>query len=264
MSPGIWLAAALIGSSAAGPSASRQAPSYSAASVVNAASNQAGAIAPNTFVTIYGQNLAWVTRGLSGEDLTGDQLPTVLSGTGVRVWIGQIAANVYYVSPEQINVLVPSNLKPGTMQMRVQVDSIYGPALDVTLTRAAPALFQMDASGAIAVHGDGSVATSDAPARPGEIVALYATGLGATTPAAVYSKIPHAAAPLNDMNTFEVRLDGKPLDPLRMLYAGVAPGFAGLYQINIKLPDDIGDNPEIRLTASGVLSPEGIRIPVGR
>lgn len=264
MPPGIWLAAALIGSFAAGQSASRQAPSYSAASVVNAASNQSGAVAPNTFLTIYGQNLAWTTRGLTGNDLVDDKLPTVLPGTGVRVWVGSQAANIYYVSPQQINILVPANLKPGKREISVQVDSTYGPAIEVTLGTAAPALFQMDATTAIAVHADGSVATEDSPARPGEIVALYATGLGPTTPAAVYSTIPRAAAPLNDMDTFEVRFDGKPVDRSSIFYAGLAPGFAGLYQINVKLPDDLGANPEIRMSASGVVSPEGVRIPVRR
>lgn len=262
MPPAIWLVATLLGSSATDRSVARQAPAYSAASVVNAASNQAGVLAPNTFLTIYGQNLAWVKRGLQASDISGDLLPTILSGTGVRVWIGAIAANVYYISPEQINVLIPSNLKPGATQIRVQVDSTYGPAIPVTLAKAAPALFQMNPTTAIAAHADGSVATEDAPARPGEAIVLYATGLGTTNPPTAYSEIPRDAAPLMDMAGFEIRFDGKPLEAARIYYAGVAPGFAGLYQINLKLPDDSGTNPEVRITASGATSPEGIRIPL--
>lgn len=262
MPPVIWLAAALVGSFSADNSAVRQAPSYSAASIVNAASNQTDSYAPNTFITIYGKNLAWTKRSLSAEDIASGDLPTALPGTGVRVWIGNAPAHVYYVSPEQINVLIPTDLIPGTAPLRVQLDSSYGPNIPITIAKAAPALFQMDRDTAILSRGDGSVATLDAPARGGEFVALYATGLGETVPNPGYGEIPSKAAPLRKLAEFEILLDGVPLDRQMVLYAGVAPGFAGLYQINLQLPDTVGVNPEIRLTASGVSSPAGIRIPV--
>jgi uncharacterized protein (TIGR03437 family) len=260
MLPAIWLAAALIGSLGADSTAARQAPSYSAASVVNSASNQANSYAPNSFVTIYGKNLAWTTRSLTAEDISGTQLPTILPGTGVRVWVGNVPAHMYFVSPTQINALLPADMRPGPAQLRVQVDATYGPAIPITIAKAAPALFQLDASTAIAAHADGRLITADDPARAAEQIVLWATGLGATMPHLSYGEIPTGAAIIEDLAGFEVSFDGANLDTHRVAYAGVAPGFGGLYQLNIQLPDNVGVDPEIRITASGVTSPEGVRI----
>jgi uncharacterized protein (TIGR03437 family) len=257
----IWLAFVLIGSVRADSSAIRQAPSYSGASVVNAASNEANAYAPNAFVTVYGKNLAWTTRSLSGQDIRGDRLPTILPNTGVRVWVGAVPAFIYYVSPDQINALLPTNLRPGKSEIRVQVDALYGPAIPIVITATAPALFQLDATTAIAAHADGSLVTYESPAHPGEVIVLYATGLGTTIPDLEYGEIPQSAAPIADMAGFGIELDGVPVDPKHILYAGVAPGFGGLYQINLRLPESLSEDPEVRITAGGASSPPGIRIP---
>lgn len=262
MLPAIWLVVALSGSIMAELSAPRQAPSYSAASIVNAASNTSNAFAPNTFVSIYGTNLAFTTRALQSDDLIGDRLPSVLPGTGVRVWVGNVPAHVYYVSPQQINILLPADMNPGNTQMRVQVDSTYGPQVPITIGGAAPALFQLDAQTAIAAHLDGSVATADSPARPGEWVILYATGLGPTIPTAAYGEIPSTAAVLQNLSGFAVTLNGEKVPRDRVAYAGVAPGFAGLYQVNLRLPDNTPADPEVRLISGGVTSPPGVRLPV--
>ncbi len=259
----LLLAAALIGPLGRAESKTAgTAPSYTASSIVNSASNQPGSIAPNTFVTIYGTNLARITRALAAEDVSKGTLPTALPGASVRVWIGGIAAFLYYVSPNQINVLAPSNLTPGPAELQVQLDSTYGPTVQLMIGAAAPALFQMDATTAIAAHVDGSVATADAPARPGETITLYATGLGDTTPKPRYGEIPQVAARLTDMRKLHIYLDGSELDPSRIQYAGAAPGFGGLYQINIVLPDNAGRNPRIQIAVGDITSPDGIHIPV--
>ena len=257
----LWLVLALAGSAGAGSTATGQAPSYSAASVVNAASNQA-TFAPNTFVTIYGGNLAFTTRGLTSTDISGDTLPTVLAGTGVRVWVDNIPAPMYYVSPKQINILLPTNLSPGSIHLRVQVDSTYGPAIPITLAAVAPAFFQLDAKTVVAAHVDGSVVTDDHPAAPGEWVILYATGLGATIPQAGYGEIPEGAAILAAMAKFGLILNGTKVDPRRIAYAGVAPGYGGLYQFNCLLPDDAPQDPEIQIIVGDVMSPSGLYLPV--
>ena len=68
------------------------APSYSAASIVNAADNLAGPLAPNTIATIYGTGLAYGTKWLTPDDIRGGVLPTVLPGTGVRILVGGVLA----------------------------------------------------------------------------------------------------------------------------------------------------------------------------
>src|SRR5258708_31532495 len=81
-------------------------PAYTAASVVNAASNSADALAPNTIATIYGTDLSYATEQVSSANIISNMLPNLL--LGVRVYVGQYAASLYYISPRQINFLVPS------------------------------------------------------------------------------------------------------------------------------------------------------------
>lgn len=257
------MAAALLGSpSGAETSAPRQAPSYTEASVVNGASYEPGAVAPNTFITIWGRNLAYNTRGLAAGDVANGRLPTALPGAGVRVWIGGLAAFLYYVSPGQVNVLVPPNLSPGETRLQLQLDSIWGPAIPLTIAPSAPALFQIEAGAAIAAFSDGSVATAEAPARPGDVVVLYATGLGATTPRIGYGEIPNGLTWLASLDKFRVLIEGVEISSSCVSYAGAAPGFGGLYQINLQLPQDTPRNPRIQVAVDGRISPDQVRIPV--
>ena len=241
--------------------AQAEAPLYSADSIVNSADNQPGTLAPNTLATIYGQNLAYGTKALSPDDVKSGILPTVFPGTGVHVIVGNILANLIYVSPTQINFLVPANLIPGTVNLTVVVDSWAGPQIPIQLTATSPALFQLDQL-AIATRADGALVTPAAPASPGDVIVLYATGLGQTAPPILYSMIPKAAASLTQMASFSVQLDGVPVDPSAIAYAGVAPGFGGLYQINLILPASVGQNPQIVIGFPDSLSPSGVTIPV--
>ncbi len=258
----VWLVALCLGACAQILQGQQIALSYSAASIVNAASNASGPVAPNTFVSIYGTELSNVTRAISADDIRGNTLPTALIGTGLRVLVNNVPANVYYVSPGQINILMPSNLNPGTAEIQVVVDGRAGQSAFVAVSAAAPALFQMDATTVVATHANGTVITKDAPAMPGETVVLYATGLGSTLPPTPYGQIPRSAGPLEEIASFRVLLDGVEVDPARVAYAGVTPGFAGLFQVNVKLPEGRLENPEIRLRASGQMSPAGIRLLV--
>src|SRR5580698_9042334 len=132
-------ALALLAVLALGPyqaGASGSGPYYTADSIANSAANVTGLYAPNTFVTIYGQNLAYTTRALSVSDISGDMLPTVLGTTGVRVLINNIPANIYYVSPTQVNLLIPTSLIPGPVTIQLVVDSVAGPAIPILLQNA--------------------------------------------------------------------------------------------------------------------------------
>lgn len=246
----------------AAPSAPRDTPSYAANSVVNAADFQAGPLAPNAIGTLYGKGLSYTTEALSAQDINGGLLPTVLTGTGVRVLIGGLAANVFYVSPTQINFLVPIMLTPGHTDIQVVLNGITGPDIPLELAAASPALFQLDPQTVIATRSDGSLITSDAPAHRGDVVTLYATGLGDTIPPVVYSTAAAKAAPLKRLSEFQLMLDGLPLDASLILYAGSAPGFAGLYQINVQIPNTVNANPGLQIGYGDALSPAGIKLPL--
>lgn len=238
------------------------APVYAAASIVNAADNQPGALAPNTIGTIYGSNLAFSTSALTQNDITGDLLPTVLGSSETRVLISNFPANLYYVSPTQINFLVPPNLLAQATQIQVVIDSLAGPAIPVTLGETAPGLFQLDAQNAVATQVDGTVLTSSAPAKPGDTVILYATGLGQVSPPLIYGQLPTVAASLASPTSLSVLLNGAAVDQSAITYAGIAPFYAGLYQINLKLPESVGANPAIQLQIGATISASGIHLPV--
>jgi len=237
-------------------------PCYTAASIANSAANIAGLYSPNSFISIYGTNLANVTKPIGLSDIGSGMLPASLQGTGVGVLIGGISGYVYYVSPNQVNVLIPENFVPGLVTVQLENRGIYGPPVQITLSPTAPALFQLDATNALATHGNGPLVTPESPALPGEILVLYATGLGVTSPEIICGTLPQSAWPIADLSDFQVQLNGVPVDRKLIQYAGDTPGFAGLFQINLQLPDDCPPNPEIRIGFANSLSPPGRFVPV--
>lgn len=237
-------------------------PYYTPASTVNAADNASGAFAPNTIGTIYGTNLAYATAVVTPAEVRAGHMPSVLPGTGVRVLVGNIPAGLYYVSPTQINFLIPSILIPGSFKVIVTIDGLHGPEIPIQVTAAAPAFFQLDARNVVATLTDGTVITPQAPAKPGDYVILYATGLGAVLPPLDNLEVAPAAMWLQDLSALQITLDGVAVDPMDIYYAGLAQGFAGLYQINLHLPATVGANPAIRAVMHNQSSPDGITLPV--
>jgi uncharacterized protein (TIGR03437 family) len=237
-------------------------PYYTAQSIANSASGVAGLYAPNTFVTIYGTNLAYTTASLTATDVSGGMLPTVLGGTGVHVLINNIPANIYYVSPTQVNLLIPTSLAPGPAVLLLTVDALDGPAIPIMLQNAAPSFFQSDATTVLGIHLNGSTITAASPAKAGEIVVLFASGLGPTNPAAIPDQIPQAAASVTPISSFSMLINGVAVDPRQILYAGVVPTFAGLFQINVQLPGTLTANPQLQIGYAGILSPVGRVLPL--
>ncbi|HEV8147657.1 MAG TPA: hypothetical protein VGP79_14805 [Bryobacteraceae bacterium] len=256
------VAALAFGPLLADTSGTGAAPFYTAESIANSAANVTALFAPNTFVTIYGVDLANNIVAIGPDDIRGGILPTVLIGSGVRVLVNQISANLYYVSPTQVNFLIPTLLAPGPAVVQLTIDGRAGPPITIALEATAPSLFQTDVRTILATHGNGSVATHDAPARRGEIITLWATGLGPTIPPAISNQIPQAAAPLQRSADFRVLLNGVAAPPESLRYAGVAPGFAGLFQINFRIPDDAPSDPEIRISTGSISSPAGRFLPL--
>ena len=231
-------------------------PYYTAASIANTAASVAGLYAPDSFVTIYGLNLADATTSL-----TGNALEVHLPGAGVTVLVGGLLADLWYASPSQINMLIPNQLGAGPAILQIEVNGVAGPPIQIMIGNVAPAMWQTDASTVLAAHLNGQVVSSDSPAQPGELVVLYATGLGPTLPAAEPNQAPAAAAIVATPG-FEVWLNGAAVDPSKVPYAGVTPGYAGLYQVNLRLPDDAPPNPEVRIGFAGQMSPAQLFMPL--
>ncbi|MBI1786671.1 MAG: hypothetical protein HYR60_03845 [Acidobacteria bacterium] len=233
------------------------APSYSTDSIVNAASQRAGALAPNTIATLYGVDLAYSTRALQPADLSAGAIPMVLDG--VRVNLGGLYSPLLFVSPGQINFVVPYLLVAGELDLYVERDNTRGPKVRIRLEEAAPALFATEST-ILATHADGRLLSAEAPGVPGEVVVLYSTGLGRTEPDQAPGRLAVTADRIRRLDELRVLLDEEPVS--RILYCGVTPGFAGLYQINLELPETIGKNPELRIVLGDQGSPAGYRLPV--
>jgi uncharacterized protein (TIGR03437 family) len=255
----LWAACVLF---AQNPPPSDPAPLYVPSSIVNAASPNVTSLAPNTLATLYGTRLAHATKALTTEDIRRGVLPTILPGTGVRVIVGGLPAPLLYVSPGQVNFLVPADLQSGRTDVRLVLDARNGPTVQLQLADVSPALFQADPEFVVAARADGSVITPKSPAHPGEVVVLYATGLGSTRPAAASGEIVRSAARLERLAEFRVTVGDQAVPAEDVLYAGAAPGFAGVYQINLRLPGTLEANPEIRIGFRENRSPAGVRIPL--
>ena len=271
-----WLLASVLSvlSVQAEDACQTQAPCYTADSIVNAASFLKDSLAPNTLVAIFGSNLSYSTRAVTTEDVLGGRLPIQLAGVTVR--IGGVLAPLYYVSAGQINALIPNNLFPAPQNVQVVRDGWAGPLVRIELSDVAPSLFVMDRATAVASradfidnptavasHEDFSVVTRDSPARPGSYLILWANGLGRVSPPlSSYADLPALIAWIERLAEFRVLFDGVPVDPERISYAGVAPSLAGVYQINIMLPESVGNDPEVRIAVGDNFSPPSVHVPL--
>jgi uncharacterized protein (TIGR03437 family) len=240
-------------------SGSYLAPSYSSASIVNSASFQTAALSPNTIASIFGTDLSYGTGGVSDADIGSGFLPLTLAG--VRVFVAGIPASLYYVSPSQINFLIPAELLPGNVALYVAREGTRGPFVTLTLVDAFPGLYQSDAKTIVATHADGSLVIVAAPAQGGEVVILYGTGLGRTDPDVISGQFSKMEAPIQRIGDLHVFVAGTALDPQRIQYAGAAPGIPGVYLVTVRLPDRIPANPEVRLAMGDQTSPPSITLP---
>jgi uncharacterized protein (TIGR03437 family) len=236
------------------------APAYSAESIVNGANFAPGPVAPNSIVTIFGSELSWYTEGLGGQ-LDPGILPISLGNSGVIV--ANFASPLIYVCPTQINFIVPADLKPGDVKVRVVRQGVTGPEVTIKLVDVAPQLFQSPAGYVIAQHGkDYSLVTSESPAKPGEIIVIYATGLGLTQPRPLAREIPKYPAIMSRYNDLKLYLGGAAVSADRVFYAGLTPGSGGVYQLNVRLPDTLDQDPEIRAAVDDHISRPGVKLAV--
>lgn len=234
-------------------------------SVVNGASLLPG-VASNTWVTIFGTNLATTAPDNWNNSIVNGLLPTKVDG--VSVTMQGRPAYVYYISSGQLNVLAP-DISASPVDVTVTTSVGTSPVFNTTATDFSPAFFTWPGNQVVATRQDFSLAVkpgtfagaTTVAAKPGDVLILWATGFGATSPAfplgmatpsdATYST---ASAPAITINKTQVIVFG----------AALAPGSAGLYQIAIQVPNDMpsGDFP-ILAGIGSTQSPTGVILSVG-
>ena len=233
--------------------------------VLNGASFASPTIAPGSFMSIFGTNLASTT---ASWDIIGSQLPTTLGGTSVLV--NGKNAYMVYVGPGQINFLAPAGSSHGNVPVQVITSNGASNPISVPGSALSPGLFmfsQGNSRYAISTLPDGAYAIPSGllpaganvrAAKPGDVLAFWATGFGATTPAYPEGGVVTVQNRGILASPVTVTIGGKnaPID-----WAGIAS--AGLYQINAHVPDvPAGDNAVV-VTVGGVPTQSGANIYVG-
>jgi uncharacterized protein (TIGR03437 family) len=210
---------------------------------VQDAASFTGRIAPSAFATIRGTNFA------AAQVAPVVPLPTSLGG--VTVSLAGVLCPLYYVSPTQINFIVPSQTSLGSYPLIVTANSQKVGPLNVTVTGEAPGIYQYGANRAVAqnFNDNYSLNSPSAPAAAGSTLIVYVNGIGqVTTPPADGAETPFS--PLSHaLYNHSATIGGINAD---ILFLGLTPGWVGLAQANITVPDlPSGDYPLV-LTISGV------------
>jgi uncharacterized protein (TIGR03437 family) len=202
--------------------------------VVNAASFApvGNPVAPGEFVTLFGTNLAPAT------DIAASlPFPVVLQG--VRVLVNDTPAPVYVVSATQVSFLTPHSLQGPAARIVVDNNGESSNAVEVRLAPASPGIFTVPPGGigdGAILKADWSVVNAGNPVRPGDAIQVFLTGLGAVSP-----PVPDGAAARADPLSWvtadvKVYIGGR---EAQVIFKGLAPNFAGLYQLNVLVPDGV-------------------------
>lgn len=238
------------------------APMFTAAGVTNAASFRGaaidGGIAPGELITIFGTNLgpaAPVTLQLDGRGFVANRLG------GTRVLFDGTPGPMIVTSADQVSVVVPYGLEGLTsVAVSVEYEGRASAQIPIPVAVAAPAIFTQNSSGSGAgsvIRQTGELITAASPAGVGEVLTLYATGEGATTPAGVDGKPSAAPLPAPKL-AVKVLIDGFEVDPS---YAGGAPGLvAGVLQVNFTMPAGASGTRRLRLRIGDKLSADTVTL----
>ena len=221
-------------------------------------------IAPATWIEIYGVNLATtLSQTWAGTDFVNNVAPTSIGGTSVTV-AGK-PAYVYFVTPGQVNVQVPSGTGTGSLPIVVTTAGGASATYSIQVNDTEPGLL---APASFILSGNQNVVallnntlTYDLPvsvpgvitalAKPGDTLTLYGIGFGTVTPSILAGQIASQLSALTA--NVQVTIGGS---PATITYQGFAPGYVGLYQFNVTVPNIPASN-----TAPVVVTLNGTPLP---
>jgi uncharacterized protein (TIGR03437 family) len=195
--------------------------------VVGAADFLGGGVAPGEIVSIFGDGIGPGAGVQAGLDPATGGLPTTLAG--VRALFDDEPAPLFYTDSNQLNCQVPYEVAGrNIVRIRLEFGDGVSPEVVVPVRASKPGIFRA------ALNQDSSVNTAENPARRGDLAILFATGQGVTAPPAstgqpgpLQGPFPAPVLPVKAM------VDGRNAD---VAFAGLAPGFVGLLQLNLRIP----------------------------
>jgi uncharacterized protein (TIGR03437 family) len=214
-------------------------PAFNAAQVVNGASFRTP-ISPGSIITVFGTDL--------GDQASAGSLPLPNNLGGTCLTLNDLPLPLFYASPTQINAQLPQSINTGSAVFSVRSRNTGRASTGVTIgiQAASPGVFSFRDSSNVPValvfrvadNGTLSLVTADNKAFRDERIVLYATGLGVTTPR-VNAGEASPFAPLALTGPIQACIGpANNLHPYPVEFSGLAPGFVGLYQVNLYVPGD--------------------------
>lgn len=236
------------------------APRIAGSGFANGAGFGGGPFTAGSILSIFGSNFG------AQQAAASIPLPTSLSDT--QVWFNDTPASLYFVSPNQINVQVPPELSTAaSAQVTVVRGGVAGPAAIVDLAPFRPGIFTAGGATPVLLNAvTGALINDASPAAPGDFLLFYASGAGPVAPP-VASGASSPSAPLaRGLFPSEVVLQaaGRELS-VEPSFVGLAPGFVGVFQVNLQLPADMPEGEaSMRLQSAPAGASNAVRFPVRR
>lgn len=206
-------------------------------------SQQIIAAAPGGIISIFGTSLA------DSQSLA-SSLPLDTHMAGTSVTIDGRPMPLLFVSDGQVNAVIPYGIAANTQhQVQVQRGNTVSVPETVSVAAAQPAVFTIDQSGQGQglIFVDGNLAEASTPAQAGDVVVIYCAGLGEVTPPIAAGAAASSSPLSNTANPVSVTIGGV---QTQVQFAGLAPGFAGLYQVNAVVPAGVAPSSAVALTLS--------------
>ena len=227
----------------------------------------------NGLTSIYGANFAPSGRARTATEAEVRALSFPKRLDCVTVLVNGKPAPITYADSRQINFQAPfDQLNAATVQVVVNrglANERASAATNSTISPLQPALFTFNGRSVAAIGPDGStrvaqpaVVPGARPAKPGDVISIYATGLGVTNPAWDSGDIARTTSPLQIPVSVEV--GGITVPASDILYQGAAvQAISGLYQLNVKLPASLGAGDQSLVIRQGGLSSQaGVTVPI--
>ncbi len=189
-----------------------------------------GLLSPGLVAQVYGTDLAAVSESTGGVPLSTNYKAT-------SVLVGPYEAPLYYVSPGQLVVQLPSELPPNrTYPILVSANGALTVPDDIDIVAVQPGVAAFSDGKIIAQHSNFVLVDTTNPAKRGEYLIMYLVGLGATDPPVASGAPSPGVVPLGvPLSPATVTIDGAPAETV---FSGLTPFGVGLYQINFKVPDN--------------------------
>lgn len=263
-----YLFAMLLGGAALAAPGLAQAPSVNDNGVVNGGSFK-GLPAPGSIVSIFGTNLASSLSVASTVPLT-----TSLGGVSVT-FNDTFQAPLFFTGPQQINAQLPSGLSAGAVTVTVTNSAGTSAPKTIQIGSSSPSIFTVNQAGTgqgwvlfanstdVAAPAGAIQGLNSRPAKAGDILTIYANGLGPVTPPVADGNNTLDAL-RQTTSTPTIMVGNVTVAASDVLFSGLAPQFVALYQINFRVPSGVtpGNAVPIQITIGGVSSGNQVTIAV--